>query len=317
MDKKSYSENFIHISEANKRALDEISYRKKYGFTGLKTRWRKLNSLSGGGFQWGFSYLIAGLSGSGKTTLANIIETDLFDFNSSKKFKILNFNFETEAYMNVIKKYSAKTHCSTDHLLSVGETISDEEFDALKVKAAELNKYEIYYFEKSGNVNQICTAALDFQKQNPEHKLVIMLDHTALVTMENEKDELELITRLARASMWLKKQIGCVIIFLGQLNSNIEDIERIRNDNLHYPVRSDLFGAKSVYNAMDVVWVPHRPEMLNIANYGPYKMPTKDMIFFHIIKQRYGRVGFFRMTANMEHNSIEEYEEPLVEKKQT
>lgn len=302
---RNYNSSYIHISEANKKALKEIEERRKGKSSGLKTRWKRLNKVLGGGIQWEFTYLIAGLSGSGKTSLSNLIETDLFDLNPDEKFKVLNFNFETESYRNVIKKYSADLSLNTNEILSVEESLSDENFNKLKFSADRLSKYEIYYFDKSGSIEEIYNAIISFQNQYPEHRLINILDHTALVDYKNEKDELELLTKLAKMAMVVKKQIGCTNIFLGQLNSNIEQYERISSPASHAPIRSDLFGAKSIFNATDTVIVSHRPEQLNIAKYlGKYE--TKDKLFFHVIKNRYGDVGFLKMAVNFSLNSIEE-----------
>lgn len=308
MEKKGYKDSYIHISKANKRALTEIERRKAGGFSGLKTRWPKLNSRIGGGIQYGYNYLIAALSGSGKTTIANLIETDLFDLNPEEDFIILNFNFETQAYMNIIKKYSADLKTNTDDILSVQDAIDESLHEEIKTRSKRLDGYPIYYFERAGNTDQIKESILDFQAKHINSRLICMLDHTALVNFKNEKSELELITNLAKMSMEVKKLTDCTFIFLGQLNSNIEQIERIKTPTLHYPMRSDLFGAKAIYNAMDAVYIPHRPEILNIKQYGASKLPTKDKLFWHVIKQRYGRVGFIEMEVDMSINSIEESE---------
>lgn len=309
MEQKSYSDSYIHISEANKKALQEVKERMAGKATGLMTRWPRLNRIMGGGLQWGQSYLIAALSGSGKSTISNIIETDVFDLNPREKIKLLNFNFETESYRNIIKKYSADMQLDTNEILSSERLLSEDAFKAIEGKAARFDEYPIYYFDNSGSVSQIYDSIIRFQSKNPYNKLVVILDHTALINLENEQDEMEMLTRLGRMSIELKKETGCIIVLLGQLNSNIEQVERLSTPALHYPMRSDLFSAKAVYNAMDNVFIPHRPEILGIQAYGMHKYPTKDVVFWHILKQRYGKVGYIKMRCDFKYNKLEEIQE--------
>ena len=84
---------------------------------------------------------------------------------------------------------------------------------------------------------------------------------------------------------------------LGQLNSNIENIDRMKSSALHRPMRSDLFGGKAVWNAMDSIFMPHRPELLNIELYTQKEWRSKGTIFFHVVKQRFGKLGMLLMDS--------------------
>ena len=108
-------------------------------------------------------------------------------------------------------------------------------------------------------------------------------------------------------SIKVKKQTNSSFIWLGQLNSNIEQTDRLMNPALHAPMRSDLFGGKAVWNAMDCIFMPHRPELLGLNEYTMHNLPTKDMMYFHIRKQRYGELGTIQMDcSNIGLNKIEE-----------
>ena len=70
------------------------------------------------------------------------------------------------------------------------------------------------------------------------------------------------------------------------MNRNIEDPSRINNMLLHYPMRSDLSSSDSIFQASDYVLVIHRPETLNIQEYGPNRLPTKNKVYIHLLKNR-------------------------------
>jgi replicative DNA helicase len=304
------SEKFIPVSIADvvDNSLKEIEDRKN-GLTskGLKTKWSGINTLLGGGFQKGFNYLIAGLSGSGKSTLANIIETDIFDYNPDEDIIVLNFNFETPSIMNLVKKYSADVGMTVNELMSSEETLSDQVLQTIKVKSQRYKKYPIYYFDVSGTVSNIAQTVIACHEKNPDKHIFCIVDHTTLVTPRNAQSELELVTELANTSIKLKKQTNCTFLMLGQLNSNIEQTDRLMNPALHSPMRSDLFGGKSVWNAMDCIFMPHRPDQLQLSEYTLNALPTKDMMYFHVRKQRYGQTGTVQMDCkDIGINKIEE-----------
>jgi replicative DNA helicase len=300
--------NKVSISDIVDKSIKEIEDRKLGLVTnGLKSRWTGINKLIGGGFQKGFNYLIAGLSGSGKSTLANIIETDIFDYNQGEDIMVLNFNFETPSIMNLIKKYSADVGVTVNELMSTDGALSDQILETLKVKSQRYKEYPIYYFDVSGTSEEIQDTVIACRNKYPDKHIFCIVDHTTLVTPRNNQTEIQLVTELALMSIKVKKQTNCTFLFLGQLNSNIEQVERLMNPALHTPMRSDLFGGKSVWNAMDVIVMPHRPDQLQLTSYTLQGLPTENMMYFHIRKQRYGTLGTVQMECkDIGINKIEE-----------
>jgi len=67
----------------------------------------------------------------------------------------------------------------------------------------------------------------------------------------DEFSEVDLINRMSRLALVLKKQYGAMVILLGQLNDKIEAADRIKVPQLHYPKKSDLHGGKSIYMLSD------------------------------------------------------------------
>lgn len=304
------SEKFIPIAieDVVDKSIKELEDRKNgLKSSGLKSRWGGINQLIGGGFQEGFNYLIAGLSGSGKSTLANMIETDIFDLNPDADIIVLNFNFETPSIMNLIKKYSADVGMTVNDLMSSEHSITDELLETIKQKSNRYREYPIYYFDISGTVYNISDTVIACRAKYPDKHIFCIIDHTTLITPQNNQTEIQLVTELSRMSINVKKQTNCTFLLLGQLNSNIEQTDRLMNPALHAPMRSDLFGGKSVWNAMDVIFMPHRPEILQLAEYTLQGLPTKDMMYFHVRKQRYGSLGTVQMDCSqLGLNKIEE-----------
>jgi hypothetical protein len=200
----------------------------------------------------------------------------------------------------------------------------------------------IYYFDEPCELSKIIlniNAAIDHYKQklfnNPERleevyqryeryfgrqikrpdtweevmkpKVVCTMDHTLL--LEQAKDEntiLETMRNLGKTAIFLKKR-GCMCIFIGQFNNNIERVDRIKNPELHYPVKSDFYAQGEIFNACDGVYSIHQPELLGILLYGKKAMPTHLLVHIQIIKNRFGNVGSIWLKNDLGHGQLVNY----------
>jgi hypothetical protein len=81
-------------------------------------------------------------------------------------------------------------------------------------------------------------------------------------------------------------------------------VDRIQNPDLHYPMKTDMFGADALYQYSDLVLISHRPEMLGIQKYGPSGLPTRDLIYWHYLKVRDGEPIIAQMQNNLKHNQV-------------
>lgn len=120
--------------------------------------------------------------------------------------------------------------------------------------------------------------------KNKNKYFVILLDHTLLV--KRNGNTLETMQELEEVLIKVKKLPLTSVIQLAQMNRNIEDPSRINNPLSHYPMRSDLSSSDSIFQASDYVLVIHRPETLNIQEYGPNRLPTKNKVYMHLLKNR-------------------------------
>ena len=91
---------------------------------------------------------------------------------------------------------------------------------------------------------------------------------------------------------------------MSQLNRGIEAVERKQNKALHYPQKSDVFGADALYQYSDIFLISHRPEMLHLKTYGPNDLPVKDLIYFHFIKTREEGPFIARMGNRLKYNQV-------------
>lgn len=270
--------------------------------TGLVTSLTKLNSSLMGSFRMNNIYAIAGASGSGKSYLINQIRTDFVNPNLNGSYphrvKILNFCLEMPIEDELIRTTSRQMGKSYGDLLSVNKTLEDHEYEKASNILDTLDHPDIFYVETSGNRMQVYNTVADFVNSNPGCQFVITYDHTLLTDEYDEKSELELIAKLSKLFVKLKKSpVDIMIIMLLQLNDKIEDPLRVQNKQLHYPTKKDIHGSKQVYWACDFVGIIHRPELLNIKEYGMKNWNTEDLIAWHVVKSRKGIQGMTRFKA--------------------
>jgi replicative DNA helicase len=284
----------------------------------LHTRYPKLNRLLLGGIRFDNFVFIAGPSGGGKSMFLNILHRDFLnpELNSGFKhpFRILHFSFEMSAGDEMLRAVSGMMNTSYGSLLSAETPLTDEMYREALSCLDKLVNDKLFYVEKAGTRNEIRETIYKVHARFPNDKLVITLDHSLLTKYLDEDSEVELMSELAKMFIEVRKDLGALIIMLGQLNDKIEDPRR-REPNqgsFHYPTKTDIHGSKQIYHAADVVMVLHRPELLQIENYGPKRYPAHSALFLHCLKQRKGDVGIIRFTSDFAHGNIYEYNDNIM-----
>ena len=302
------------VEEAKKTILEERKQLQK----GLKVRWEKLNIANRKYFRFAQIYLFAGLSGSGKSYILNSIINDFYDKDINNGFKenfiVLYFSFEMSAVDEVLRTTGNKTGISYGELLS-----SEFDKDSQDYKTLEESKLEevfsmmdlianrpIIYFENAGKLSSLYATCEYYANKYPNAKLVVAIDHTLLSLPEENEDVITLMSNTARTVIGLKKNLGAMVLMLGQLNNKIEEYVRIKDPRGHYPIKSDIYAQGQLYNACDTVITSHQPSMLKIAKYGTKKIPTNNLIHLQYLKARHGKVGSIWLRNNLSNGTIDE-----------
>lgn len=298
--------SFRHISTATNEAVEYIRKRKNHEIQSLRTRWNKFNKSCMGGIEPNTIYTIVGISGSGKSSFVNTLETDLIDLNSNQDVIVLNFSFEMLSSRQVGRKISSKLRQTTAELYSANNELTDDLLDRVEQTSQQIKSYPIYYVDTPGTVGDIAsTINYFYETKAKDKKFVIILDHTLLVEGQNRESALQVISELQKLFIKVKKLPNTTIIQLSQMNRNIENPERINNPSMHYPMRSDISSADTIFHASDYVICIHRPELLNIQQYGPNRLLVKNKVYLHILKNRdAGECTILEFDNDLKYNNL-------------
>ena len=279
--------NVRPMSVVAQEAINYIAGRREHNIISLKTRWKKFNKQCMGGIEPNTVYTIAGISGSGKSSFVNTMTTDLIDLNPTEDIVILNFSLEMVGFRQVGRTLSSKLRKTTSTLYSSETDLDDETFRKVIAVSNKLKEYPIYFVDNPGSpkdVEETIRNFYDAHIRNTNKYFVITYDHTLLTKQIGSV--IETTSELERVFIQAKKLPRTSIVQIAQMNRNIESSERINNPLSHYPMRSDLSSSDAMFQASDYVLVMHRPEILNIKEYGPNRLPTSNKVYMHVLKNR-------------------------------
>jgi replicative DNA helicase len=312
MDRKNFNPLF---SKSMSQIVDETDKELKLhldgSIFGLQTRWQSLNRALLKGFLFKRVNLLAGASGVGKSFILSMIHQDFCNpqLNPIQNFVILHFSFEMSGAHETLRKISGELGVSFGEVIGASGKLTPEQYKRAIEYMETLRSAPIYYVETSGNLEQMEATIESFKIRFPEKELVVTQDHTLLTNYYDERSEIELLAKTAIKAIQWRKKYGIMYLLLGQLNDKLEQIERIRFPNLHYPKKTDIHGSKQLYWACDNVLVAHAPEMLDILKYGVAGYDTEKLLALHLLKTRDGEVGLIRLKRMLEQGRIIEWQQ--------
>lgn len=275
------------MSVVAQEAINYIKARREHSIESLKTRWNKLNKVCMGGVESNIVMTITGISGSGKSSFVNLLQTDLIDKNPGKDIIVLTFSLEMVGFRQVGRTLSNKLRRTTSELYSSMQDLDNDTFGEVVNVSNQLKSYPIYFVDDPGSPSQVLNTIADFYNSHVKGTgkyFIVIYDHT-LLTKRNGST-LDTLSELQDVFIRVKKLPLTSVIQITQMNRNIEDPARINNMLAHYPMRSDLSSSDSIFQASDYVLVIHRPETLNIQEYGPNRLPTANKVYMHLLKNR-------------------------------
>lgn len=310
MEQNSFKLPIRPMSVVAQEAINYIRARKEHSIESLKTRWNKFNSVCMGGIESNVVYTVTGISGSGKSSFVNLLQTDLIDNNPNKEIVILTFSLEMVGFRQVGRTLSNKLRRTTSELYSSIEDLDDNTFGKVVNVSNQLKSYPIYFVDDPGSPSQVEQTIREFYEQYVKGQnkyFIVIYDHTLLT--KRTGSTLDTLSELQDVFIKTKKLPLTSVVQITQMNRNIESPERINNMLSHYPMRSDLSSSDSIFQASDYVLVIHRPETLNIQEYGPNRLPTQNKVFIHLLKNRdAGKPCIMQFENDLAYNNLIETE---------
>lgn len=269
----------------------------------LPTSWKRLNRNLLGGLQQGKMYVIAGRPGVGKSAFSNQLVFDVLDTNAHKDVIVLYWTFEMPGYQQVMRSASKDVSKQLAELLSVDMSLSDADFNNYAMKVRKYEHYPIYFNNVPRTMEYIINANEKIVEDNPDSIIINVYDHSRLIR-GSEDSELKKLNTISKGCMLLQSKFNVVNVLLSQLNRNIEQEHRARNQ--YQPLLTDLFGGDSIGQDAHVVMILNRPNDLYGITERYCDEDPVGLMAVHIEKNRDGMLGMIAYEADMSTFNITE-----------
>ena len=212
----------------------------------LPTKWPRLNRQLLGGLQPKKLYVVAGRPGSGKSAFSNQMIFDVLDLASraGRKVVVFYWSFEMPGYQQILRSASKDTGKSLSALYSVDVPLTSEEFKRYSDAVTRYARFPIYFQDRPRSTAFIRDATSKYSQLHPDTLIVNVIDHSRLLDEDNVEEELRRLNILSKGCMAMQAESYCLNILLSQLNRNIEQAERAKNQ--YQPLLTDLFGGDSI-----------------------------------------------------------------------
>ncbi len=287
---------FQTIDKAVRQSIKIVKDAKRGIRSVYPTSWPRLNRNLLGGLQKGKMYVIAGRPGVGKSAFSNQLIFDVLDTNQHKNVIVLYWSFEMPGYQQIMRTVSNKVNKNVADLLSVDDTLDDTSLQNYVDKAEVYSKYPIYFHNVPKDMEFIKKVNVDVFNDYPDATVINLYDHSRLIAGEAES-ELQRLNNVSKTAMWLQSKMGVINILLSQLNRNIEQEHRAKNQ--YQPMLTDLFGGDSIGQDAHVVMILNRPyDLYGITDSYCDEAP-QGLLACHVEKNRDGMLGMIPYEADL------------------
>jgi replicative DNA helicase len=288
--------DFRHISHSVDKSIEEIKLAQTGQRIVFPTGWSRLDKNLLGGLQKGKMYVIAGRPGVGKSAFSNQLIFDVLDKNKDKKVIVLYWTFEMPDYQQIMRAASNKAQLQFSQLYSVDQKLSDDGLKKYEDAVDSYRKYPIFFCSIPQNMVKIKEINNRVYQKHPEHTIINLYDHSRLI-LGSEDTELQKLNQVSKTCMWLQARMGSISILLSQLNRNIEQEYRAKQQ--YQPQLTDLFGGDSIGQDAHVVMMLQRPfDLYGITDSYCGEDP-EGLLACHIEKNRDGQLGMIPYEANL------------------
>jgi len=294
---------FQRIDRAVNQSIAIVKEAKLGNREVFPTAWPRLNRNLLGGLQRSKLYVVAGRPGVGKSAFSNQLIFDVLDTNQLKNVKVLYWTFEMPGYQQVMRSASKDVRKEIGDLLSIDSPLSDVDFRTYASKVQKYSKYEIYFNNIPRTMEYIMQTNESLHESDPNSVVINLFDHSRLIR-GNEETELKKLNTISKGCMLMQSEFGVINILLSQLNRNIEQEHRAKNQ--YQPLLTDLFGGDSIGQDAHVVMILNRPyDLYNITEKYCDEDP-KGLLAVHLEKNRDGMLGMIGFEADMSTFTIKE-----------
>ena len=269
------------------------------------TSWPRLNRNLMGGLQPGKMYVIAGRPGVGKSAFSNQLIFDILDVNKTKQndLIVIYWSFEMPGEQQILRAGSKDTKLQTFDLLSVEQTLSAESFERYKQAVQKYKEYPMYFCSIPQDMAIIKKVNEEMFLRHPSKTVINLIDHSRLV-LGREDTELQKLNMVSKSCMWMQAKMQSITILLSQLNRNIEQEYRAKQQ--YQPLLTDLFGGDSIGQDSHVVMMLQRPyDLYGITDSYCGQDPV-GLLACHVEKNRDGLLGMIPFQTDLSTFTINE-----------
>lgn len=294
-----------HISKTVEKSIRDVHD----GMVGKRrvypTSWPRLNRNLMGGLQPGKMYVIAGRPGVGKSAFSNQLIFDILDVNkeANNDLIVIYWSFEMPGEQQILRAGSKDTKLQTFDLLSVETTLSEEAFDRYKKAVQKYKDYPMYFCSIPQDMSIIKKVNEEMFLRYPSKTVINLIDHSRLV-LGKEDTELQKLNTVSKSCMWMQAKMQSITILLSQLNRNIEQEYRAKQQ--YQPLLTDLFGGDSIGQDSHVVMMLQRPyDLYGITDSYCGQDPV-GLLACHVEKNRDGLLGMIPFQTDLSTFTINE-----------